>query len=121
MKEMKEKLKQLFKEEGSINSWKLKSLNKENIYLFFNKQTFCKTCGGKTSFINFKKGYRDYCSKKCSANSQEVKEKREETYITKYRAKTVPTSLHFKTKYNSKTINSVSNIKEKKQKTENSN
>lgn len=35
----------------------------------------CKVCGSKTNFINFKSGYRDYCSVKCVTQSQERNDK----------------------------------------------
>lgn len=44
----------------------------------------CPVCGSKVKFVNFKTGYRKFCSKKCVNNSDNVKLKREETNIKKY-------------------------------------
>jgi len=41
-----------------------------NIYYDFHP-TGCKVCGGKTSFMGFKSGYRPYCSTACSGRDSD--------------------------------------------------
>ena len=41
----------------------------------------CKRCGKETKLVKFSKGYRDYCSSKCSTSSKEVQQKAKETYF----------------------------------------
>ena len=61
--------------------------------LTFSEQTFwyyhnltehpvCKICGNPTGYLNFKNGYRDYCSQKCSI--QDNPEKIKQTCLKKY-------------------------------------
>lgn len=75
----------------------------EQTYNFFNPGAYtaslqCKTCKAvKCDFISFTKGYRSYCSNKCSSNdpnviakmiiglhTEESKKKREQSMIEKY-------------------------------------
>ena len=48
------------------------------------KLGYCKNCGNRCRFINLKCGYTLYCSKKCSTNSKEVREKTKKTNIERY-------------------------------------
>jgi len=44
----------------------------EKIYLIENNKSFCKACGSKVKFLSYKRGYREYCSKSCSNNDQDL-------------------------------------------------
>lgn len=53
----------------------------EKLYWFYNHLTDYPKCycGNKTGFINFKKGYKQFCSTKCSNNNPNKKEKTKQT------------------------------------------
>jgi hypothetical protein len=55
----------------------------EKIYLLSNKVVFCKICDGKTKFLSYKRGYRIYCSKKCSNSDFDLCEKKLKAYKEK--------------------------------------
>ncbi len=58
---------------------------KAKIYIEYLKIDTPKChCGKYTKFLNFKEGFRKYCSPKCQSNSKEVKERRKKTNIEKY-------------------------------------
>jgi len=65
---------------------------KERIYCVLNNISIvptCKHCNvNPVSFLGPATGYRDYCSVKCSSNSQEKKEQIVSTNISKYGTKT---------------------------------
>ena len=44
----------------------------------------CLVCGKKTKFLTINKGYNKYCSTKCSANSEVVKENFKKTMLKRY-------------------------------------
>lgn len=44
----------------------------------------CETCGGPTKFKSFSAGYHRFCSKKCSAASQQTADRRAKTNLEKY-------------------------------------
>lgn len=44
----------------------------------------CIMCNKSTSFVNFKYGYKQYCSAKCAAQSDLTKQKRHQTNLEKY-------------------------------------
>ena len=46
------------------------------------------TCNKKSSFISFKKGYKQYCSNKCANNSTTSKKKFRQTKLEKYGSET---------------------------------
>ena len=52
------------------------------------KKPVCKTCGKKLNFENTYRGYGQFCSRECSIQNKELKEKREQTCIEKYGGKT---------------------------------
>lgn len=58
----------------------------ERLYLFSypNCQRVCLTCGQKTRFINFNKGYSKYCCPGCASKSDDVKTKKIETCLEHY-------------------------------------
>lgn len=59
----------------------------EKIYCYIhniNERPVCKTCGNYVKFISVGKGYAKYCSKKCSANGEESREKMKQTLLEKY-------------------------------------
>lgn len=53
------------------------------LYHYVNGKTVpkCKICGEKVNFISFNKGYRQYCSKKCTMLDAEIVEKRNKKSI----------------------------------------
>jgi len=59
---------------------------KEKFFLFEkNIKTVPKCyCGNGVKFIDMVKGYRDFCSRKCMLDSDDVKNKRKETCLEKY-------------------------------------
>jgi len=85
-------LKLIVDKNNNINSTKLIKFNKSNesnftpesIYLLFNTRSLCKECNNETRFINYKKGYLKFCSKSCSAQSEEAKEKMKSTCLERY-------------------------------------
>lgn len=60
----------------------------EKVYIYLNKLNYkpmCKHCNiNFVKFDTFTKGYRDYCSIKCSSNSSYKKNKIKETCLDKY-------------------------------------
>ena len=44
----------------------------EKIYLIEKNKSFCKVCCSKVKFLSYKRGYREYCSKSCSNNDQDL-------------------------------------------------
>lgn len=60
----------------------------QKVYCFLKNITelpFCKNCQkNKVQFENFSKGYREFCSVKCSSNSEEKKDKIKNTNFEKY-------------------------------------
>jgi hypothetical protein len=101
---MIEELKKCIAKDGSLNTKRIKGdlldfVNKiapswcvslvEKTYCVINKiQNLpkCIECGSTVSFQNFNKGYKQYCSLKCSNNSTRVKEKKKQTNLEKYGA-----------------------------------
>jgi hypothetical protein len=60
----------------------------EKIFLLKNNREFCKICKSKVKFLSYKRGYRIYCSKKCSNSDMNVIQSKLESYketcINKY-------------------------------------
>lgn len=60
----------------------------QKVYCFLKNITelpFCKNCQkNKVQFENFSKGYREFCSIKCSSNSEEKKDRIKNTNLEKY-------------------------------------
>lgn len=52
----------------------------EKIYLIDNEKEKCKICNSDVKFLSIKRGYRDYCSKKCSNNDKELTNKKISSY-----------------------------------------
>jgi hypothetical protein len=44
----------------------------------------CECCDGSVKYLDFRRGYAAYCSKKCTANGKATREKREKTNLSKY-------------------------------------
>ena len=63
-------------------------LTTENYYCLGHIRPKC-TCGKFTSFIDYKLGYRKYCSAKCAANNEQTKQKRINTNLNKYGCKNI--------------------------------
>ena len=59
---------------------------KEKFYLYEMKMDMVPSCycGADLKFIDMVSGYRNFCSKKCLANSIDTKRKRKETCIERY-------------------------------------
>ena len=81
---------------------------KQKLYCYINKlknHVLCSHCNKNySSFINCIKGYREYCSTKCKANSISNKEKIESTLKNKYGNEI-------------RNISQIKEVKEKKEKT----
>lgn len=46
----------------------------EKVYIYKFGKKFCKICNNETKFLSYSRGYREYCSKKCSNSDSELKE-----------------------------------------------
>lgn len=61
---------------------------KEKLWYFVNditEEKLCKICNNRVKFNrNFKNGYKDYCSSKCTQQNPDTKRKRRKTTIEKY-------------------------------------
>lgn len=62
---------------------------KERVFLYRHKLNAIPICNNEickkeVSFISYTKGYRDYCSTFCSANSEIEKMKKKDTNLKKY-------------------------------------
>ena len=68
--------------------WNDQSSILEKLYCFnydIEVQPLCKNCKkNPVSFVNFKKGYSDFCNNRCSSSSEETKEKIKKTCLEKY-------------------------------------
>jgi len=53
-------------------------------------------CDNEAPYINYKKGYRKFCSHKCAANDETVKNKRKKTNVKKYGTENIFQSKEFK-------------------------
>jgi len=59
----------------------------EKLYLILHhsEKPLCKNCGiNEVQFLDIRRGYRDFCSRKCNATSKQRNNKREETCLKKY-------------------------------------
>lgn len=59
----------------------------ERLYWFYNDLTdypICPMCGKKVGFINFRVGYKTYCSRRCLNNDPIKKEKTKQTCLKRY-------------------------------------
>ena len=63
-------------------------LTTENYYCLNHIRPKC-VCGKPTSFIDYKSGYRKYCSAKCAATNEQTKQKRINTNLDKYGCKNI--------------------------------
>ena len=74
----------------------------EKIYLLYNDIGKCKICNGGVKFLSIERGYRDYCSKKCSNNDKELIDSKlksyKETCISKWGVDNSSKSDDIKTK-----------------------
>jgi hypothetical protein len=50
----------------------------EKVFLLLNKRGICKICSSDVKFISIKRGYRTYCSRKCSNNDDELSKQKVE-------------------------------------------
>lgn len=59
---------------------------KERFYLYENNLKFKPKClcGKDVNFIDMQRGFKKFCSRNCMLNSDEIKNKRKKTCITKY-------------------------------------
>ena len=74
--------------DGRLNNWKVKTLKEtpKNLYMTFHNLTETPKCecGNETSFMNFRKGYREFCSIQCVNKSKITRRKIKETCSEKY-------------------------------------
>ena len=95
----------------------------EMLYCYYNDITkcpVCNFCGNKVEFISFTKGYKKFCSAKCSANSDETRNKAKKTCLKKYGTENPSKSKHIKNKitntktkrYNDKNFNNRNKAKQ---------
>jgi hypothetical protein len=80
---------------------------KQKIWHWVNEVAIHKTCycGKSLSFkMNWKDGYKEYCSNKCSSNSTKVKEKLKETFKEKYGVEHYSKTDEYKEKYKKSSI-----------------
>lgn len=57
---------------------------REAMYVYFYGEHVCPICGKTTKFLNFREGYRKYCSTKCRSNDPEVQNKIKQTNLERY-------------------------------------
>lgn len=62
----------------------------------YDNEDVCKTCGKRTKFISFTRGYAEHCSKACTQKDINVIKLRESTNIEKYGASNVFASNEIK-------------------------
>ncbi len=68
----------------SVHISRSHEMKSEEYYLkFIGEKGKCIECGKDTNFVSLGEGYRKFCSKKCSNNSIEVKNKRKQTCLEK--------------------------------------
>lgn len=48
----------------------------EKLYLIHNEKGKCRTCGSSVKFLSLKRGYRDFCSSKCTNNNKDLIKKK---------------------------------------------
>ena len=59
----------------------------EMIYLFYHHledKPTCRVCGGRTKFIGYTKGYREFCSYKCMNSCNDIQERKKQTSLKNY-------------------------------------
>ena len=59
----------------------------EMIYLFYHQlddRPVCRICGGRTEFIGYIKGYREFCSYKCMNSCKDIQERKKQTSLKNY-------------------------------------
>jgi hypothetical protein len=87
---------------------------KEKLFIYQNNIDNIPNCycGSELSFISFKKGYREFCSKKCVANSQNIFDKKKKTCLSKYGVDNPMKNIDIQNKQNVVILNKygVSNI-----------
>lgn len=89
---------EIYKQKSSVHSvkdsWVEKHLNQlfeylksqpgesvsEKLFLLEKPKVGCKICGTETKFLSYMRGYRIYCSKKCSNNDSELSSIRIESF-----------------------------------------
>lgn len=77
----------------------ISKINKHQItkvWLNLTEIPVCKECKKETQYISYKEGYRNFCSSKCAANSEETRNKTSKTNIAKYGTPNVFQSEVFK-------------------------
>jgi hypothetical protein len=52
----------------------------EKVFLLDNRVGACKICSSQTKFLSISRGYREYCSKKCSNNDLELSKIKSEKF-----------------------------------------
>lgn len=59
----------------------------EMIYLFYHHledRPVCRICGGRTEFLGYKRGYREFCSYKCMNSCKDIQERKKQTSLKNY-------------------------------------
>lgn len=59
----------------------------------------CRHCNNSTKFLDFRRGFADYCSRKCTANSTTVLSKKVETSTEKYGVTHYSKTAEYKQKF----------------------
>jgi len=103
-------------------SWACKTYNYINNIIESPK---CSICNNNVKFINYKNGYRKFCSTKCSNNSPITKKNKKLTSIANYGVEYPMQNSKYKENFNEKinkkfgvdNISKKNSIKEKKEKT----
>lgn len=67
-------------------------------YIKKEHEGICTSCGKETTFLGITKGYRKFCSQKCSANSDSTRNKYRQTCLDKYGVENVYQSKEIKDK-----------------------
>lgn len=59
----------------------------------------CAVCENAAKFLDFRRGYTKFCSKKCTANSKETADKKKNTIIKKYGVEHFSKTNEYKSKF----------------------
>lgn len=71
----------------------------EKLWLYINHQRPRCYCGNERKFYSFAAGYKTFCSNKCTANAESVRDKRSSSVMEKYGVSHFSQSIAYKEKF----------------------
>jgi len=93
-----------------INKHNINSKEYYDMYLKKDGEGICPTCGKSTKYLCFAKGYAKHCSNKCTYNDLVVREKTEQTMLSRYGTSNVYASEYGKQKIKETKLNRYNDI-----------